>query len=90
MRLLKEGALYFALVFGAGFVLGTTRVLWIVPQLGLRMAELMEAPVTLIVTIMSSRWVVRRLAVPSEAYSRLGMSVIALSLFLTLENVRSS
>jgi hypothetical protein len=54
------------------------------------MAELMEARFMLIVTITSSKWVVRRLAVPSEAYSRLGMSVIALSLLLTLENVRSS
>ena len=85
MQILKAGALYFALVFGARFVLGTIRVLWIVPQLGLRMAELMEAPFMLIVTIASSRWVVRRFAVPSEAYSRLGMGVIALSLLLTLE-----
>jgi hypothetical protein len=45
----------------------------------------MEAPFMLIVTIASSRWVVRRLAVPSEAYSRRGMGVIALSLLLTLE-----
>ena len=31
-KILKAGALYFALVFGAGFVLGTIRTLWIRPE----------------------------------------------------------
>ena len=31
MLILKAGLVYFALVFGAGFVLGTIRTLWIVP-----------------------------------------------------------
>jgi len=31
MPILKTGVLYFELVFGAGFVLGTIRTLWIVP-----------------------------------------------------------
>jgi hypothetical protein len=39
----------------------------------------------LIVTIASARWVVRRLAVPPETHSRLGMGIIALGLLLTLE-----
>jgi hypothetical protein len=33
MPILKAGLLYFVLVFGAGFVLGTIRTLWIVPGL---------------------------------------------------------
>jgi hypothetical protein len=44
-RILKAAAAYFALVFGTGFVLGTIRVLWVVPQLGLRNAELLEQPI---------------------------------------------
>jgi hypothetical protein len=42
MQILKAGLLYFALVFGAGFVLGAVRVLWIVSRFGARAAELME------------------------------------------------
>jgi hypothetical protein len=32
MQIVKAGALYFALVFGAGFVLGPIRRLWFVPR----------------------------------------------------------
>ncbi len=40
MQILKPGVLYFAVVFGVGFVLGPIRILWVVPRLGARMAEL--------------------------------------------------
>ena len=33
MQMMKAGVLYFALVFGAGFVLGPIRILWAVPTL---------------------------------------------------------
>ena len=60
MRILKAGGLYFALVFAAGFALGTIRVLWVVPALGARTAELMEMPFMLVVTVVVARWVVGR------------------------------
>jgi hypothetical protein len=44
MQILKAGVLYFAVIFGAGFVLGLIRILWLVPRLGTRVAELLEAP----------------------------------------------
>jgi len=85
MPILKAGVLYFALVFGAGFVLGTIRTLWIVPRLGMRMAELMETPIMLVITILAARWTVRRLAVPSTLPARLCMGCVALGLLLVAE-----
>jgi hypothetical protein len=82
---LKAGALYFALVFGAGFVLGPVRILWAVPRFGARMAELMETPIMLVVIIVAARWIVRRLALPPTPSSRLGMGCIALALLLVAE-----
>jgi hypothetical protein len=85
MQIVKAGVLYFALVFGAGFVLGTIRTLWVVPRFGKTIAELMETPIMLVVTIVAARWIVHRLAVPSVPSSRLGMGFIALGLMLVAE-----
>ena len=82
MQILKAGLLYFALVFGAGFVLGPIRLLWVVPRFGTRIGELMETPIMFAITIAAARWVVRRLAVPSIPSRRLGMGGVALSLLL--------
>ena len=49
MRYLKAAAIYFALVFGAGCVLGPVRILWLVPRVGTRAAELIEMPIMLAV-----------------------------------------
>jgi hypothetical protein len=85
MQTLKAGIFYFALVFGAGFVLGPIRLLWLIPRVGTRMAELIEAPVMLVVMILAARWIVRRLDVPATSSGRLGMGCIALALLLVAE-----
>jgi hypothetical protein len=85
MRILKAGALYFAIVFGTGFVLGPIRILWAVPRYGARVSELMESPIMFVVTIVAARWIVRRLALPSTPPSRLGMGCVALCLLLVAE-----
>lgn len=85
MQILKAGVLYFAFVFGAGFVPGIVRTLWVVPRVGTRSAELMEAPVMLLVTIVAARWIVRHLAIPYVPSARLGMGGIGLSLLLVAE-----
>ena len=59
------GVLYFAVVFGTGFVLGPIRMLWLVPRVGARTAELLEAPVMLVAIVLLARWVVRRCRVPA-------------------------
>ena len=81
---LKAGVFYFVIVFGAGFLLGTVRVLMVVPRVGVRAAELIELSVMLIVTIVSARLIVRRLSV-NPYTSRLAMGGIALALSLIAE-----
>jgi hypothetical protein len=85
VQTLRAGAVYFALVFGVGFLLGTFRVLLVVPRLGARTAELIEAPLMLAVTFLAARWTVCRLAVPPRWTRRLGMGGIALGLLLAAE-----
>ncbi len=85
MKIIKAGALYYAVVFGTGFVLGTIRVLWVVPYFGTRMAELMETPIMFMVTILAARWVIRRLAIPRTPPKRLGVGFVALGLLLVSE-----
>lgn len=85
MRILKAGVFYFAFVFGAGFVLGTIRTLWVDPRFGTRMAELMEMPIMLVVTIVAARWTVLHLSVPMFWSARLEMGCIAIVLMLIAE-----
>lgn len=83
--ILKAGFLYFATVFGIGFVLGTIRLLWAVPQFGTRVAELLEMPFMLIAIIAAARWIIRRLAIAPILWIRLGMGLVALSFLLVAE-----
>ena len=79
------GLLYFALVFAAGFALGVLRVLWLLPRLGERLAELVELPFMLAVCAFAARFVVRRLTGPRTALKRLGVGTLALALLLAAE-----
>ena len=66
-------------------MLGTIRTLWVSPRFGTRVAELMETPLMLAVTIVAARWTVLRLAVPFTGSGRLGIGYIALGLLLVSE-----
>lgn len=85
MRILKAAIAYFAIVFGAGFVLGPIRILFAVPRVGERVAELLEAPLMLIVSVLAARWIVRRFQLPARTVFRLGTGLIALGLGLLFE-----
>ena len=85
MKTVRAALLYFGVVFGVGFILGTARVLWVVPRLGPRAAELMEAPIMVAASFWAARWIVRRMEVPAARTARLGMGVGALLLMLAAE-----
>lgn len=85
MGILKPALVYFALVFGAGFVLGPIRILWAVPRFGARTAELMETPIMLTVIVLAARWIVRRFAVPPAPSRRLAVGGLALVFVLAME-----
>ncbi len=84
MRILKTAALYFLLVFGAGFLLGIGRVLLIVPLLGERTAELLEMPLMLGIIVATARWVVRH-RLDTRQFSALCVGFIALGLVLVAD-----
>jgi len=81
---MTRGAVYFALVFGVGFLLGILRVLVLVPSLGERWAELAEMPLMLIAIIFAARFVVRRFPATQRA-SYLVSGGIALVLLIVVE-----
>jgi glucose uptake protein GlcU len=85
MKLLTWSAVYFAIVFGAGFVFGTVRLLWLVPAVGVRVAELSELPLMLTVVFFAARWVNRRFLAERDQPSRLIVGVTALVLLLLAE-----
>jgi len=84
-RVVRAGLLYFALTFGAGFVLGPLRILFLVPRIGPRAAELLELPVMIGISWLAARWVTGRLAVPPRPVPRLAMGAIAGALLLAAE-----
>ena len=85
MRTVKAAAVYFALVFAAGFVLGTIRTLWILPRVGMRTAELFETPFMILVSLAAARWTIQRFGIPAITSVRLGMGGSALGLMLVAE-----
>lgn len=82
---IRAGALYFALVFGAGFLLGMIRVPLLVPQVGERVAELLEAPIMLLVILATARFVVRRFALGASVRLSAAVGLMALALLLAAE-----
>ena len=55
MRVVAAAALYFLIVFGAGFLLGPVRVFLLEPRFGEAVATLFEAPFILVVIVVAAR-----------------------------------
>lgn len=70
---ISGGLAYFALVFGAGFILGVLRVSFPVPRCRELLAELAEMPVMFLVIVVSAICVTCRFAIPLSTSARLGI-----------------
>lgn len=83
------GAVYFAIVFAAGFLLGTVRTLLVAPYLGEVTATILEVPIMLAAAWLACGWVLRRFPVRPRTLDRIAMGTIALALLLAAEALLS-
>jgi hypothetical protein len=79
----EAGLVYFAIVYAAGFALGTLRVLAVAPAIGASAAVLVELPIILAVSWFACGFVLKRFAVSQDA--RVAMAAISLVLLLLAE-----
>lgn len=87
LRVLKPALLYFGIVFGVGFILGPIRVLLVVPSVGVRTAELLEAPIMLTAILIVGRWIGRSWCRGFPPFSKLVVGLITALLVLTADIV---
>jgi len=82
---IKAGILYFAIVFAAGFLLGTLRVFILLPLTGEFTAVALELPIMLIISWLACRRLVARFSVRAMVLQRLAMGVLAFCLLMLAE-----
>ena len=85
MGILRASATYFALVFGTGFVLGAVRVPFLVPRLGVRLAELLEMPWMALAMVLAARFVVHRQLAGRGPLTRAAAGALALAFMVAAE-----
>lgn len=83
--LVRAVGLYFLLVFGAGVILGSVRVPFLVPRIGERLAELAEMPVMFVVIYFAARYVSRRFLLPEQLTIRIKVGFLALLMAVCAE-----
>jgi len=85
METARAGAVYFGLVFLAGFALGAVRTIVVAPRLGETLAVLLEAPLMLTVSWFVASWCVGYFKVPAAPLARLAMGGWAFALLMAGE-----
>ncbi|MFT7823331.1 MAG: hypothetical protein ABXS92_01090 [Sulfurimonas sp.] len=60
LQKIKLSLLYFMVVFTVGFILGTIRVIFLVPAIGEKWAELLEMPFMLIAIMYTAKYLVNK------------------------------
>lgn len=86
-RTLTAASAYFLALFTLGFVLGTIRVLFVVPHFGELAATLAEVPVMLMAALFACRWAISHWQVPRTIGSRWAMVLWFLALLFALETI---
>ncbi len=81
-RVIRLAAIYFCDCVCSGFVLGTLRVIFLVPTIGARYAELLEIPFMLCVVYFAARWIAFRSESKRQA---LGTGFLALAILVGTE-----
>lgn len=81
----RAGLWYFIFVFVAGFVLGTLRVLVLLPTFGEGIALTLEIPVMLAICWVVAGEVIARHGVPAQLGPRLEMGALAFGLLMLAE-----
>ena len=82
---IRAGILYFALVLGAGFVLGMFRVPFLVPRIGERWAELAEMPIMAAVIYFAAGYLLLRYPDVHTPTRSLAAGFLALALVVAAE-----
>jgi hypothetical protein len=80
--LIRAIAGYFSIVFGAGFVLGPARAMWLEPAFGPTLAVMCEMPFLIIAMALAARWVLARFAANTHQAGALTIGVSAALLVL--------
>ncbi len=83
--LLRISALYFIIVFSAGFALGVVRVLAVADLIGERYAELAEMPVMLLICGIAAHYLTGRYATSLNLGRAALVGMIALLMLLAIE-----
>lgn len=84
-QVLIAAVIYVLLVFLVGFVLGTIRVLLLLPMIGQLAATLVELPMILALSWFVCAWTCQELRVSRRLPARLGMGAMAFAFLMILE-----
>jgi hypothetical protein len=85
MNIFKAGCAYFVLIFSLGFILGTVRVLAVIPRIGEFAATLLELPLILTASWFVSGWLIKKMQIAPDTASRLLMGAAAFGLAMLAE-----
>jgi hypothetical protein len=83
-RILPAALAYFGVIFAAGFVLGTFRVVVMIPRFGDLASVALEVPVMLALSWLVAGWVLRRWPVAGTG-ARAGMGALAFAFLMAAE-----